>query len=64
MPAQAAAPSVETLIHDEATRKSISAAEYRWMMPKDEPSPVRFARGGQYCYPALEHVLRSLEGDR
>ncbi|RKT45364.1 DNA methyltransferase [Thiocapsa rosea] len=38
---------VETLTHDEATRKNIPTAEYQSMMRKDEQAPVRvtYARG-------------------
>ncbi len=35
--------SVETLKHDEATRKNIPTAEYQSVMQKDEQSPVRVA---------------------
>jgi adenine-specific DNA-methyltransferase len=39
--------TVETLTHDEATRKNIPTAEYQAMMRKDEQAPVRvtYARG-------------------
>lgn len=57
----APALSVETLVHDEATRKNILTAEYQSVMQKDERSPVLFARGGHNCYPALEDVFRSME---
>lgn len=53
--------TVETLVHDEATRKNIPTAEYQSVMQKDERSPVLFARGGHNCYPALEDVFRSME---
>ena len=32
---------VETITHDEATRKNIPTAEYQSVMRKDEESPVR-----------------------
>ncbi len=35
--------TVETLVHDEATRKNIPTAEYQSVMQKDELSPVRVA---------------------
>ncbi|WP_442497237.1 site-specific DNA-methyltransferase [Methylobacter sp. sgz302048] len=35
--------SVETLTHDEATRKNIPTAEYQSVMAKDEQSPIRLA---------------------
>ena len=35
--------TVETLKHDEATRKNIPTAEYQSVMQKDEQSPVRVA---------------------
>lgn len=35
--------SVETLTHDEATRKNIPTAEYQSVMAKNEQSPVRVA---------------------
>ena len=35
--------SVETLIHEEATRKNIPTVEYQSVMRKDEQSPVRVA---------------------
>ena len=35
--------SVETLKHDEATRKNIPTAEYQSVMQKDEQSPMRIA---------------------
>ena len=35
--------TVETLVHDEATRKNIPTAEYQSVMQKDERSPVRVA---------------------
>ena len=39
--------TVETLTHDEATRKNIPTAEYQSVMQKDEqaPVPVAYARG-------------------
>ncbi len=39
----APALTVETLVHDEATRKNIPTAEYQSVMQKDERSPVRVA---------------------
>jgi adenine-specific DNA-methyltransferase len=44
--------NVETLTHDEATRKNIPTAEYQSVMRKDEQAPVRvtYARG------AAEHL--------
>ncbi|MCB1946993.1 MAG: hypothetical protein KDF55_15780, partial [Thauera sp.] len=39
----APALTVETLTHDEATRKNIPTAEYQSVMQKDERSPVRVA---------------------
>ncbi len=33
--------TVETLTHDEATRKNIPTAEYQSVMRQDEQSPVR-----------------------
>ncbi|MBS0551762.1 MAG: hypothetical protein JSS47_04420 [Proteobacteria bacterium] len=57
----APALTVETLVHDEATRKNIPTAEYQSVMQKDERSPVRVAGGVHYCYPALEDVFRSME---
>lgn len=61
--AKFSAPSltVETLTHDDVARKNIPTPEYQLVMQKDERSQVRFARGGQYCYPALTDVLRSME---
>lgn len=38
-----AAKTVETLNHDEATRKNIPTAEYQSVMQKEEQSPVRIA---------------------
>ncbi|WP_341326855.1 site-specific DNA-methyltransferase [Methylotuvimicrobium sp. KM2] len=35
--------TVETIIHDEATRKNIPTAEYQSVMAKDEQSPIRLA---------------------
>lgn len=35
--------TVETLKHDEATRKNIPTAEYQSVMAKDEQSPIRVA---------------------
>lgn len=35
--------TVETLIHDEASRKNIPTAEYQSVMRKDEQSPIRVA---------------------
>ena len=35
--------TVETLTHDEATRKNIPTAEYQSVMQKDEQDPVRVA---------------------
>lgn len=35
--------SVETLTHDDATRKNIPTAEYQSVMAKDEQSPIRLA---------------------
>lgn len=35
--------SVETLKHDEATRKNIPTAEYQSVMAKDEQNPIRVA---------------------
>lgn len=35
--------SVETLKHDEATRKNIPTAEYQSVMAKDEQNPIRLA---------------------
>ena len=35
--------SVETLTHDEATRKNIPTAEYQSVMAKDEQNPIRLA---------------------
>ena len=35
--------TVETLTHDEASRKNIPTAEYRSVMRKDEQSPIRVA---------------------
>jgi adenine-specific DNA-methyltransferase len=35
--------TVETLTHDEATRKNIPTAEYQSVMAKDEQSPIRLA---------------------
>lgn len=35
--------TVETLIHDEASRKNIPTAEYQSVMGKDEQSPIRVA---------------------
>jgi adenine-specific DNA-methyltransferase len=35
--------TVETLTHDEATRKNIPTAEYQSVMQKDEQSPIRVA---------------------
>ena len=58
----APALTVETLVHDEATRKNSPTAEYnKSLMQKGERSAVRCARGGRYCYLALEDVLRSME---
>lgn len=35
--------TVETLTHDEATRKNIPTAEYQSVMAKDEQNPIRVA---------------------
>jgi adenine-specific DNA-methyltransferase len=35
--------TVETLTHDEATRKNIPTAEYESVMQKDEQSAIRIA---------------------
>src|ERR1700731_2197644 len=35
--------TVETLTHEEATRKNIPTAEYQSVMQKDEQSPIRVA---------------------
>ena len=40
---QTAKKTVETLTHDEATRKNIPTAEYQSVMQKEEQSPVRVA---------------------
>ena len=37
------AKTVETLTHDEASRKNIPTAEYQSVMRKDEQSPIRVA---------------------
>ncbi|MGD9974507.1 MAG: hypothetical protein AB7S77_15715, partial [Desulfatirhabdiaceae bacterium] len=39
--------SVETLIHDDATRKNIPTAEFQSVMQKDEQAPVKvcYSRG-------------------
>ncbi|WP_300970784.1 DNA methylase [Thiocapsa sp.] len=49
--------NVETLTHDEATRKNIPTAEYQSMMRKDEEDPVRvtYARGPAEQPDALAH---------
>lgn len=40
--------TVETLKHEEATRKNIPTAEYQSVMQKDDQAPVetRYPRGG------------------
>src|SRR5438552_1347555 len=38
-----AAKSVETLKHDEATRKNIPTAEYQSVLQKEQENPVRVA---------------------
>ena len=35
--------TVETLKHDEASRKNIPTAEYQSVMKKDEQDPIRLA---------------------
>ena len=35
--------NVETLTHNEATRKNIPTAEYESVMQKDDQSPIRIA---------------------
>jgi len=35
--------TVETLTHDEATRKNIPTAEYQSVMAKEQESPIRIA---------------------
>src|SRR5260370_12386735 len=40
---QTTSKTVETLKHDEATRKNIPSAEYQSVMQKEEQSPVRVA---------------------
>ena len=35
--------TVETLTHDEASRKNIPTAEYQSVMRKDEESPIQIA---------------------
>jgi len=54
--------SVETLVHDEATRKNIPTAEYQSVMQKDERSPVRvaYARRNRDLDPQL--VWRGKDG--
>ena len=42
-PKQTASKKVETLTHDEATRKNIPTAEYQSVLQKEEQSPVRIA---------------------
>lgn len=37
------AKTVETLIHDEASRKNIPTAEYQSVMRKEEQDPIRIA---------------------
>jgi len=41
--------SVETLTHDEATRKNIPTAEYQSVMGKDEQNPIRLAYERRNC---------------
>jgi adenine-specific DNA-methyltransferase len=59
--------NVETLTHDEATRKNIPTAEYQSMMRKDEQAPVRvtYARGPAEQPDALgdEKALRNRDLD-
>lgn len=43
--------TVETLVHDEATRKNIPTAEYPSVMQKDERSPVRVVGDGSILLP-------------
>src|SRR6202048_5050798 len=47
--------SVETLIHQDASRKNIPTAEFQSVMRKDEQSPVRMAyeRGNRHLDPQL-----------
>src|SRR5919206_3553848 len=40
---RAAAKTVETLVHDEATRKNIPTAEYQSVLQREQESPVRVA---------------------
>ncbi|MCB0325420.1 MAG: hypothetical protein KDD69_17680, partial [Bdellovibrionales bacterium] len=40
---QATRKSVETLTHEDATRKNIPTAEFQSVMPKEQQSPVRVA---------------------
>ena len=35
--------SVETLVHDEATRRNIPTAEYHPVMPEEDKAPIRVA---------------------
>lgn len=56
--------SVETLVHDEATRKNIPTAEYQSVMQKDERSPVRVVFGGRYCRHEFQQVLPCMEEGR
>ena len=40
--------TVETLTHDEASRKNIPTAEYQSVMYKEEQSPIRVAYGNLF----------------
>ena len=42
-PAAKAGKTIETLVHDEATRMNIPTAEYESMLQKEQESPVRAA---------------------
>jgi adenine-specific DNA-methyltransferase len=55
--------TVETLTHDEATRKNIPTAEYQPVMQKDEqdPVPVTYARGAAGLEAEKEQRDRDLD---
>ena len=55
--------TVETLVHDEATRKNIPTAEYQSVMAKAEQTPVRVAYGRPSSALADEKERRSRDLD-
>jgi hypothetical protein len=58
--------TVETIKHDEATRKDIPTAEYQSVLQKEEETPVRHAYflGANYPYSALKTTAQGRDQRR